>query len=152
MAGNYNDPNNMSLDDLVENIVFSDSDKFDIMSSSDWIKDFLFDDSDERQLELILQLHGESSSSRSRRRIDRDREAGHERLFRDYFAPNPVYPPDTFRRRFQMGRHVFLRIVEALSKVDPYFQQRVDAIGKKGFIPTAKMQSCHVCVSVRSIS
>ena len=94
MAGNYNDPNNMSLDDLVEDIVFSDSDKSDIMSSSDWIKDFLFDDSDERQLELILQLHGESSSSRSRRRIDRDREAG--RLFRDYFAPNPVYPPNTF--------------------------------------------------------
>ena len=138
MAGNYNDPNNMSLDDLVEDIVFSDSDKSDIMSSSDWIKDFLFDDSDERQLELILQLHGESSSSRSRRRIDRDREAGHERLFRDYFAPNPVYPPDTFRRRFRMGRHVFLRIVEALSNIDPYFQQRVDAIGKKGLSPLQK--------------
>ena len=35
MAGNYNDPNNMSLNDLVEDIVFSDSDKSDIMSSSD---------------------------------------------------------------------------------------------------------------------
>ena len=31
-----------------------------------------------------------------------------------------------------MRRHVFLCIVEALSTVDPYFQQRYDALGKKG--------------------
>ena len=81
----------MSLDDLIDDIMFSDLDQPDIMSSSDWIKDFLFDDSDERQLVLILQLHGQSSSSKPRRRIDRDREVEHECLFMNYFAPNLVY-------------------------------------------------------------
>ena len=67
-----------------------------------------------------------------------DREAGHERLVKDYFAENPVYTPETFRRRFRMGRHVFLRIVDALSNFDPYFQQRVDALGRKGLSPLQK--------------
>ena len=31
-----------------------------------------------------------------------------------------------------MGRHVFLHIVEALSNIDPYFRQRVNATDKKG--------------------
>ncbi|XP_063939717.1 uncharacterized protein LOC135148430 [Daucus carota subsp. sativus] len=68
-----------------------------------------------------------------------DREAGHERLVKDYFAENPVYTPETFRRRFRMGRHVFLRIVDALSNFDPYFQQRVDALGRKGL---SHLQKC----------
>ena len=38
-----------------------------------------------------------------------------------------------------MRRHVFLRIVEALSTVDPYFQQRYDALGKKGL---SSLQKC----------
>ena len=56
----------------------------------------------------------------------------HKSLIKDYFAPNPIYKIETFRRRFCMRRHVFLHIVEALSTVDPYFQQRYDALGKKG--------------------
>ena len=66
----------MSLDDWIEDIIFDDSD-------DDWIKDFLFDDSEERQLQLILELYGQSSSSKSRKRIDRNREAGHKRLVND---------------------------------------------------------------------
>ena len=31
-----------------------------------------------------------------------------------------------------MGRNVFLYIVEALSNIDPYFRQRINATGKKG--------------------
>ncbi|CAM8886269.1 unnamed protein product [Rhodiola kirilowii] len=73
-----------------------------------------------------------------KRVIDRDREAGHERLENDYFSPNPVYPAETFRRRYRMGKHVFLRIVDALSHYDPYFQQRVDALGRKGLSPLQK--------------
>ena len=42
------------------------------------------------------------------------------------------------RRRFRMGRHVFLRIVDALSNFDPYFQQKVDAVGRKGLSPLQK--------------
>ena len=37
-----------------------------------------------------------------------------------------------------MGRHVFLRIVDALSNFDPYFQQKVDAVGRKGLSPLQK--------------
>ncbi|XP_052116386.1 uncharacterized protein LOC127746591 [Arachis duranensis] len=37
-----------------------------------------------------------------------------------------------------MRRHVFLRIVDALSNVYSYFQQRVDAIGRKGLSPLQK--------------
>ena len=99
---------------LIEEIMLSDSDQSDIMSSSDWIKDFLFDDLNKYQLEFILQLHGQSSSFRSHRRIDRDHEIGHEHLFRDYFAPNPVSSLEVSQQRFRMGRHVFLRIMEAL--------------------------------------
>ncbi|XP_074376738.1 uncharacterized protein LOC141718253 [Apium graveolens] len=38
-----------------------------------------------------------------------------------------------------MGRHVFLRIVDALSNFDPYFQQQVDALGRKGL---SSLQKC----------
>ena len=34
-----------------------------------------------------------------------------------------------------MRRHVFHHIVDALSNLDPYFQQRVDALGRKGLSP-----------------
>ncbi|XP_074360703.1 uncharacterized protein LOC141700941 [Apium graveolens] len=42
-----------------------------------------------------------------------------------------------------MGRHVFLRIVDALSCFDPYFQQMVDALGRKGLSP---LQKCIVVI------
>ncbi|PKI36951.1 hypothetical protein CRG98_042652 [Punica granatum] len=77
------------------------------------------------------ETYGESSSSGScKRTIHRDHIRGDERLLTDYFASKPVYPPETFRRRFQMQKHVFLRIVEDLSSVDPYFQQKVDALSR----------------------
>ncbi|XP_074358043.1 uncharacterized protein LOC141697528 [Apium graveolens] len=37
-----------------------------------------------------------------------------------------------------MGRHIFLRIVKTLSNLDPYFQQKVDALGRKGLSPLQK--------------
>ncbi|XP_074342816.1 uncharacterized protein LOC141685291 [Apium graveolens] len=37
-----------------------------------------------------------------------------------------------------MGRHVFLRIVDVVSNFDPYFQQRMDAVGRKGLSPLQK--------------
>ncbi|XP_057793104.1 uncharacterized protein LOC131009711 [Salvia miltiorrhiza] len=56
---------------------------------------------------------------------------------RDYFSVDPVYGPQFFRRRFSMSRELFLRIVNAL-EVDPYFQQRPDAIGRLSFSPIQK--------------
>ncbi|XP_025625686.1 uncharacterized protein [Arachis hypogaea] len=37
-----------------------------------------------------------------------------------------------------MRRHVFLRIVDALLNVYPYFQQRIDAAGRRGLSPLQK--------------
>ena len=105
----------------------------------DFIKDMLLDDSlHKRRIELVNEVYGEGSSSTPRRMIHRDRESGHERLVKDYFTENPVYLLETFRRRFRMGRHIFLRIVNAISNFDPYFQQKVDALGRKGLSPLQK--------------
>nr|XP_017217028.1 PREDICTED: putative nuclease HARBI1 [Daucus carota subsp. sativus] len=111
----------------------------DCAEAEEIIEEFLLDNSmEERRLQLFNQLYGEGSSSTPRRVINRDREAAHNRLVRDYFAAIPVYPLETFQRRFRMGRHIFLRIVDALSNIDPYFQQRVDALGRKGLSPLQK--------------
>ncbi|KAL9688826.1 hypothetical protein QQ045_033250 [Rhodiola kirilowii] len=76
----------------------SDSDDFPDVTE-EFIQEFFFDDSlKQRQYELHNQIYGGSSST-AKRVIDRDREAGHERLENDYFSPNPVYPAETFRRR-----------------------------------------------------
>ncbi|XP_048501307.2 uncharacterized protein LOC125497693 [Beta vulgaris subsp. vulgaris] len=64
--------------------------------------------------------------------VPRDRDEGHHRLWNDYFAENPVYPPQMFRRRFRMQKHVFLRIEQVLTSKNSFFQQRPDAAGKLG--------------------
>ncbi|KAL1325217.1 hypothetical protein AAHE18_13G146000 [Arachis hypogaea] len=96
-----------------------------------WIDECLFEDSKEEYIDR-------SSIQTPRRWINRDREVGHDRLFQDYFADEAVYNADIFRRRFRMRRYVFLQIVDALSNVYPYFQQRVDATGRRGLSPLQK--------------
>ncbi|XP_057770875.1 uncharacterized protein LOC130990668 [Salvia miltiorrhiza] len=79
-----------------------------------------------------------SQPKRKRRVIPRDRESGGNRVYRDYFAPEPVYGPQFFRCHFRMNQELFLRIVNAL-EVDLYFQQRADACGRVGF---SSIQKC----------
>jgi len=74
----------------------------------------------------------------SRRFIERNREDGHDRLYKDYFGENPVFSDIQFRRRFRMQRHLFLRIMKALKNHYPYFQQRVDVTGRRGLSPLQK--------------
>ncbi|XP_074353233.1 uncharacterized protein LOC141692331 [Apium graveolens] len=50
-----------------------------------------------------------------------------------------------------MGRHVFLCIVNAMSNFDPYFQQRVDAVGRKGLSPLQKC-TASMCMLAYGIS
>lgn len=87
----------------------------------------------------MLQSEQQSENSirprRGRKVIDRSREEGHSRLVNDYFSKNPIYINAQFRRRFQMHRHAFLRIVTILGDHDEYFQMRVDATGKMGLSP-----------------
>ncbi|XP_057744733.1 uncharacterized protein LOC130962549 [Arachis stenosperma] len=44
-----------------------------------------------------------------------------------------------------MRRYMFLRIVDALSNVYPYFQQRVDATGRRGLSP---LQKCTAAIRI----
>ncbi|KAL2472100.1 putative harbinger transposase-derived nuclease [Abeliophyllum distichum] len=64
--------------------------------------------------------------------INRDRENANTRLFNDYFADNSRYNESMFRRRFQMSRNLFLRIVQAVEGHDKYFNQKRDGVGKLG--------------------
>ncbi|XP_074287603.1 uncharacterized protein LOC141612726 [Silene latifolia] len=81
----------------------------------------------------------------NRRYIERNREQGYEQLFNDYFADDPVYPAHIFRRRFRMQKHVFLRIVEALSTSDDFFEQSPNGSGRLGF---AALQKCTAAIRV----
>ncbi|XP_056685446.1 uncharacterized protein [Spinacia oleracea] len=92
-----------------------------------------------------MEDNGEEESSNRRRSykksryIDRDREAANTRLMNDYFVDRPLYPEYVFRRRFRMRKHIFLRVVEAVTaKQHEYFQQRPDATGKLGATPIQK--------------
>ncbi|KAF8393073.1 hypothetical protein HHK36_021314 [Tetracentron sinense] len=85
---------------------------------------------------LSRRRHG---SVQGHRVIWRDRVQGHERLFHDYFVEKPVYPPILFRRRFRMQRSLFLRIQYAVEAYDPYFVQKIDAIGMLGLSSLQKI-------------
>ncbi|XP_047977459.1 putative nuclease HARBI1 [Salvia hispanica] len=80
---------------------------------------------------------------RRRRYIPRNHTGAHDRLFADYFAEEPRYPADVFRRRFRMRRSLFLRIVNALSARYPEFRLQRDAAGKPGLSP---LQKCTVAI------
>ncbi|KAL5546655.1 hypothetical protein UlMin_006342 [Ulmus minor] len=71
--------------------------------------------------------------------INRDRENADRNLFTDYFAENPRYPDSMFRRRFRMGRSLFLRIFNAVAEHDNYFMQRRDGLGRLGLSGLQKM-------------
>ena len=67
----------------------------------------------EEILATLSDIDNEIAKSRSTREyLGRDHEAGDEQIYRDYFAPNALYPPNVFRRRFRMNRLLFLRILK----------------------------------------
>ncbi|XP_042959567.1 uncharacterized protein LOC122294710 [Carya illinoinensis] len=86
---------------------------------------------------------GASSShrpnSQPRMFIRRNPLKGHERLWKDYFAQPPIYPPNVFRRRFRMNRDLFLRIHSTVQTHDDYFIQKRDASGRLGLSSLQKM-------------
>ena len=66
----------------------------------------------------------ETSQPKRRHSIRCNHLIGYERLFLNYFAPTPIYPPALFRRRFQMKRSFFLRIQSQVEAHDSYFVQK----------------------------
>lgn len=119
------------------------SSSYNISSSSDSdddeLLDLLEDDTDEQYLQKLFV----QKQKRSRIYVHRDREGAHARLMKDYFDENPIWGPNIFRRRFQMRKELFTRIVNALEGHNEYFQTRVNAAGNKGFSP---IQKCTVAI------
>ncbi|XP_013720746.1 uncharacterized protein LOC106424527 [Brassica napus] len=70
--------------------------------------------------------------------VERNREEGHNRLWKDYFCDDPTFPAHLFRRRFRMNKEIFMRIVDRLSENISFFQQKRDAIGRLGLSPLQK--------------
>ncbi|KAL0003206.1 hypothetical protein SO802_016987 [Lithocarpus litseifolius] len=100
-------------------------------------RQFFLDDSDED--EIIEELVMETSQRKRRRSIRRNHLKGHERLFLDYFAPTPIYPPIIFRRRFRMKRSLFLRIQSKVEAHDSYFVQKRNSANKLGLSSLQKI-------------
>ena len=97
----------------------------------------LLDDSDED--EIIEELVMETSQPKRRHYIRRNHLAGHERLFLDYFAPTPIYPPALFRKRFRMKRSLFLNIQSKVEAHDSYFVQKRNSANKLGLSSLQKI-------------
>ncbi|XP_026442984.1 uncharacterized protein LOC113342766 [Papaver somniferum] len=80
-----------------------------------------------------------SNWPQTRIKIWRDLDAGAELLWRDYFCPNPRFPPNVFHRIFRMRRSLFNRIVIDVVGVNSYFVQNPDACGVMGLNPHQKV-------------
>ncbi|CAK8579378.1 unnamed protein product [Lathyrus sativus] len=102
--------------------------------------DYMNDDMDEERVRLYMEEEASSSRRprRQRRNIESNRKEGHDRLFKDDFSETSIYTNEQFRRRYQMHKHVFLRIVEALGQHDEYFRMMVDVTGRASLSPLQK--------------
>ncbi|XP_028106044.1 uncharacterized protein LOC114305092 [Camellia sinensis] len=94
---------------------------------------------DEELLDSEIGSSSRRGFVRGRKVIHRDHIQGHERLFLDYFAESPVYPPELFRRRFRMKRSLFLRIQVVVEAHDRYFLQKRNCAGKLGLSSLQKI-------------
>lgn len=117
----------------------------------------LLSDSSDDDLELMSQMLIQTQSivagtectrekcSRARRRpnIDRLAQEGAQRLEIDYFSHDSTYNEDQFRRRFRMGRILFMKIVKDVSAANLNFVQRPDATGKLGL---TTLQKCTAAI------
>ena len=80
-------------------------------SSSDELEerlDEVFDDICEDTFNDILEA--QTNKQRKHAYIERNREAGHIRLWNDYFTENPTYEAHFFRRRFRMNKELFMHM------------------------------------------
>jgi hypothetical protein len=84
------------------------------------------------------------SSKKREGNVDRDREAGHVHLYKDYFDPiKPIYEANEFCHRYKMSRELFLVILNCVRDYDDYFEAKYDCTGKIGF---SSYQKCSATV------
>ena len=82
-----------------------------------------------------------------RQTLDRNREAGYNLLYADYFADRSVFKDNLFRRRFRMKRDLFLQIVKDMEENCDYFVQKENAARVLGFTALQK-----VTVAIRMLA
>lgn len=125
----------------------------------DMMQQELSNDDDEDAMTNILLLQGLSAAVVSKRmrgphggsrpgrraNVERGRQVGQERIWRDYFAQSPVHDDRMFRRRYRMRRSLFLRIMNSVTAHDDFFVQRRDACGQPGLPP---LQKCTAAIRV----
>jgi hypothetical protein len=84
------------------------------------------------------------SSNKWEGNVNRDREADHVRLYKDYFdLIMLIYKAKAFRRRYRMSRELFLIILNGVRDYDDYFQATYDCTGKIGY---TSYQKCSAAV------
>jgi hypothetical protein len=91
------------------------------------------------------------SSKKREGNIDRDREAGYVRLYKEYFHPiRPIYKAKEFCRRYRMSRELFLIILNGVRDYDDYFEVKYDctaasSLTKNVLRPFGRLHlDCHV--------
>ncbi|KAL5802488.1 hypothetical protein ACOSQ4_030793 [Xanthoceras sorbifolium] len=100
----------------------------------------------EEELDLTALIEAQNSDQPSRggsipghNVIHRGRKEAAHNLWAYYFAENPRYNELMFRRRFRMGRSLFLRIANEVERHDNYFVQRRDGLGRLGLLSLQKI-------------
>ncbi|KAE8797604.1 Cell division cycle 5-like protein [Hordeum vulgare] len=127
------------------------SDSSDWSSSDDSDIDELLQDDDVEMMSLLVDVQAfedrvklmdqRRGSKMGRLTIYRNRALGHEHLMQDYFAEVPTYPPRLFRRRYQMRRSLFVKIVTDCEAASYYFKRRRSAAGIMGFSAYQKISA-----------
>ncbi|XP_028065514.1 uncharacterized protein LOC114268531 [Camellia sinensis] len=117
--------------DTLKSMIFTSFSSSSSSSSSD-------EESDDEYIITLLAAYEQNTSHKY---IRRDRRQGHDRLFADYFAANPVYSATIFRRRFRMRRPLYLRILNAIEAHNSYFIQKQDAAHVVGLSALQNMTS-----------
>ena len=72
-----------------------------------------------------------ASSTESREYVTRFREQALRTLMNDYFVERPKFNDERFRERFRMNKSLFLRVVADVEANFEWFQEGLDARGKK---------------------
>ena len=107
------------------------------MSSSYNSSDEEFDLEEEENILILLAIHANKKPKHGgsvfgRQKLWRERMDAHNRLMRNYFVDNPIYPDPYFQCRFRMSIELFKRIVDELKRHDRFVEQRKNAAGELG--------------------
>ena len=82
-----------------------------------------------------------ASSTETREYVTRFREEALRTLMNDYFVERPKFNDERFRERFRMNKSLFLRVVADVEANFEWFQEGLDARGKKSFTALQKCTS-----------